>query len=77
MKTVKTLAHVWATEEDAIQAQAQVDTSQNLPKPETTHYQTIQYQEGTGWWMMADAVTVSALGTAQLQVIDEVVTDVI
>lgn len=71
MNTVKTLAHVWATEAEAQAAQAQVDTAQNLPKEGTTHYQSIQYQEGTGWWIMADVVTTSVLGTATLAVIDE------
>jgi hypothetical protein len=71
--TVKTLAHVWATEQAAQNAQAQVDTALGFPSGDTLHYQTFQYQEGTGYWMMADGNTVSVLGMGDLQVIDEIV----
>lgn len=69
--TVNTLAHVWAAEQDAQAAQAQVDTALGFPSGDTLHYQSIQYQDGTGWWMQADGNTVSVLGMGQLQVIQE------
>lgn len=77
MNTVKTLAHVWATEAEAQAAQSQVDAAQNLPKEGTDHYQSIQFQEDTGWWMMADGVTSAVLGTGNLAVIDEQVNAII
>jgi hypothetical protein len=72
MMTVKTLAHVWASEEEALQAQAQIDAAQGLPSGDTTHYQSIQDQDDF-WWMMADGITASVIGTSNLQVIDEIV----
>lgn len=75
--TVKTLAHVWATEQEAVNAQSQIDANQNLPMADTMHYQSIQYQEGTGWWMMADGITTSVIGTGNLQVIDEIINEAI
>jgi hypothetical protein len=71
MNTIKTLAHVWASEAEAQAAQSQVDAAENLPKEGTTHYQSIQFQEDIGWWMMADGVTGSVLGTGSLAIIDE------
>lgn len=77
MNTVKTLAHVWASEAKAQAAQAQIDTAQNLPMADTMHYQSIQYQEGTGWWMLSDGITSSVIGTGNLQVIDEIIDEAI
>lgn len=75
MGTVKTLAHVWPTEAEAIAAQNTVNASQGIPEGDTLNYQTIQFQEDNGWWMQADSITAAALGTANLQVIDEIVND--
>jgi len=72
--TVKTLAHVWASEEEALQAQAQIDAAQGLPSGDTTHYQSVQGQDGF-WWMMANGVTTSVIGMQNLQVINERVED--
>jgi hypothetical protein len=74
MGSVKTLAHKWATEIEAMQGQQQVDTALGFPNGETLHYQSIQEQEDF-WWMMADGTTANVLGFENLEVIDEEVQD--